>query len=86
MIKRHMIKRHMTCHDILTEKCHGFQLYRLSVILNLTSNDRLNEPLLANHGKLNQIFFQNFNFPDGDSDRFLENSSNFCFEISNFRS
>ena len=32
---------------------------------------------MANHGKLIQIFVQNFNFPD----RFLENSSNFNFNF-----
>ena len=33
------------------------------------------KPLLTNPGKLIQILFQDFSFPGGDSNRFLENSS-----------
>ena len=32
---------------------------------------------MTHPGKLNQIFYQNSSFPGGDSDRFLEKSSNF---------
>ena len=76
-----------TSHDILTGKCHWFQrhckvnLARFQIMsLSVTVSMNPYWRIMENSSK----FFQNFNFPDDDSDRFLENSSK-CFASSIFR-